>query len=94
MRYNFTFKFIIKYILKNLHCEIKDELKNIKNLKKSLTIFCLLEISCTVVHVTNRVGTMSVPGGASYMWCMSKDFLGFKNIEPKGNIGGNTIINH
>ena len=34
-------------------------------------------VQFTVVHVTNRVGTMSVPGGASYMWCMSKDFLGF-----------------
>ena len=27
-----------------------------------------------MVHGTNRVGTMNVPGGASQMWCMSKDF--------------------
>ena len=46
-------------------------------------------VQFTVVHVTNRVGTMSVPGGASYMWCMSKDFLGFIQTAPKGNIGGN-----
>ena len=51
---------------------------------------------CTVVHLTKRVGTKSVPGDASHMWYISKDFLGFIHAAIKGNIGGNvwsTIIN-
>ena len=42
-----------------------------------------------MVHGTNRVGTMSVPGGASHMGCMSKDFLGFIHTAPKEITGGN-----
>ena len=43
----------------------------------------------TLVHVTMRVGTLSIWRGASHMWYMSKDFLGFIHSVLKGNIGGN-----
>ena len=43
----------------------------------------------TVVHVTMRVGTLSIWCGASHMWYMSKDFLGFMHSVLKGNIAGN-----
>ena len=43
-----------------------------------LTFFQLVPASlCTLVHVTIRVVTLSIWCGASHMWCMSKDFLGF-----------------
>ena len=44
---------------------------------------------CTLVHVTMRVGTLSIWRGASHMWYMSKDFLGFIHSVLKGNIVGN-----
>ena len=43
----------------------------------------------TLVHVTMRVGTLSIWCGASHMWYMSKDFLGFIHSVLKGNIVGN-----
>ena len=43
----------------------------------------------TVVHVTIRVGTLSIWRGASHMWYMSKDFLGIIHSVSKGNIVGN-----
>ena len=43
----------------------------------------------TLVHVTMRVGTLSIWRGASHMWYMSKDFLGFIHSVSKGNIVGN-----
>ena len=45
-----------------------------------------IRLHFTVVYVTNRVGAMIVPGGASHMWCMSKDFLGFMHTAPKVNV--------
>ena len=43
----------------------------------------------TVVHATIRVGTLIIWRGASHMWYVSKDFLGFIHSVPKGNIVGN-----
>jgi hypothetical protein len=43
----------------------------------------------TLVHVTMRVGTLSIWRGASQMRYMSKDFLGFIHSVLKGNIVGN-----
>ena len=50
----------------------------------------------TVVHLKNRVGTKSVWGDASHMWCMSKDFLKFIYTAIWGNIGWNLwlVYNH
>ena len=50
---------------------------------------CSTEYQITVVHVTMRVGTLSIWRGASHMWYMSKDFLGFIHSVLKGNIVGN-----
>ena len=47
------------------------------------------EYQITVVNVTMRVGTLSIWHGASHMWYMSKDFLGFMHSVLKGNIVGN-----
>ena len=47
---------------------------------------------CTVVHLTNGVGTKSIWAGASLYRYMSKDFLGFIltiHSVSKGNIVGN-----
>ena len=55
-----------------------------------LTFFQLVPaILCTLVHVTIRVVTLSIWCGASHMWYMSKDFLGFIHSVSKGNIVGN-----
>ena len=43
---------------------------------------------CTVVHVTIRVGTLSIWRGAIHIWYMSKDFLGFIHSVSKRNIVG------
>ena len=48
-----------------------------------------LFFASTVVNVTMRVGTLSIWRGASHMWYMSKDFLGFIHSVLKGNIVGN-----
>ena len=48
-----------------------------------------VRLNFTVVHVTMRVGTLSIWRGASHMWYMSKDFLGFMHSVLKGNIVGN-----
>ena len=43
-------------------------------------------VLCTVVHVTIRVGTLSIWPGARHIWYMSKDFI---HSVSKGNIVGN-----
>jgi hypothetical protein len=99
---------VYKLKLENNICTIKWSSKLVfLNEKKYLSIFDFknrlwkyefgtfwqTNIHCTVVHLTNTVDTKSVPGDASHMWCMSKDFLGFIHTAIKGNIGGNLIIN-
>ena len=47
---------------------------------------CSFKKQPTVVHVTIRVGTLSIWRGVSHMWYMSRDFLGFIHNVLKGNI--------